>query len=708
VSGLPNAASAVLNYQIGDTTTHLVNHEAGGVRVKQVNSHDPVSSKTNSKFYKYASLSNLEFSSGKSWTHISYGTTTNTRAMCTFECQYGPDNDWCANPYRSFSECYSQIISSSTSNALYLYNGSHIGYQYIVESDDSSFANGGIEHKFNVDELITSEGLQGQPMPNLPNNTATTLSGVELATNYFNKNFQAVKRQDNYYSLDSIITVKAYPIQIKYTGTLGFLGESPISWNDVFDIYNISRYSFISKWIKLDSTITTDYDASSNTLTSKTFYYYSTTANIQPIKTKIFTSTGDSLITEMKYPNDYSSTPYTTMVSRNIISSVIQTKQTRNTTEINRVRTSYKQWYSSGDNIVIEPDTVFSKKGSNSEESRLRYYAYDNSSNPLEVAKESGERISYIWDYSKNFPVAEIKNAGVTTDSFAYTSFEADGKGYWVFSGSSTSENFQPTGNYCYNLSNGNITRGVNSSKTYYVTYWKKDSSGTISVNSTSATSLISRNGWTCYQHSITGSSTVTVSGTAKIDELRLYPVGSFITTFTYKTFVGISSRNEPNNQITYYEYDDGARPRLIRDMDRNILKRFEYQYQKQIYPCGDTSANWVTTGAVRCVKTNDHYNNNTGVQEYEQKNMNNCSPYYLQSRWLSNGTQSACAAISCSGADKRVINGVCTTGTKVLVSSLQISSNSWTCTFHYVWSDGYLGDNFTETHTTPCWTPED
>src|SRR5213075_1509843 len=113
----------------------------------------------------------------------------------------------------------------------------------------------------------------------------------------------------------------------------------------------------------------------------------------------------------------------------------IETKQKRNTTDLSLVRTNYYQWYSSGNSVIIEPQTIVAKKGSNTEETRIHYYAYDNTGNPLEVAKENGERISYIWDYNKNFAIAEIRNAGITTDSVAYTSFEADGKGYWQFSG---------------------------------------------------------------------------------------------------------------------------------------------------------------------------------------------------------------------------------------------------------------------------------
>ena len=220
---------------------------------------------------------------------------------------------------------------------------------------------------------------------------------------------------------------------------------------------HIFTYTYRSNWIQQDSTVNIDYDPFGAALKTKQVFYYGTPSNIQPVKNETYSSTGDVLTSEMKYPTDYIIAPYTTMISKNIISPVVETKQKRNATDINLIRSNYKEWYNTSASYIAGPETIVAKKGSYAEETRIRYYAYDNTGNPLEIAKENGARISYIWDYNKGFPVAEIKNAGITTDSIAYTSFEADGKGYWQFSGAPISETFQPTGYYCYNLNNGKI-----------------------------------------------------------------------------------------------------------------------------------------------------------------------------------------------------------------------------------------------------------
>jgi YD repeat-containing protein len=699
VNGLANAAFGEIRYDYAATTQYaIVNSNTPGIRVKTIISYDPVSAKTTRKYYKYCFLDNLNATSG----------------VYVFNQKYVSDNVFlynngnCQPGNTAPIICTGKVISSSSNNTLYFFDGLPWAYNSVIESDDPDFKNGGIEHNFlAVADNIEPDVSWGHTIIGLPANITTFLNGCEYRTRYFNKNKTILKESRNYYHIDNsvnnVYTAVTAREKVDYHAMPYNLND-PLAASYVSNMYDVNSYTYKSNWIQQDSTVTIDYDLSGAALKTKQVLYYGSPSNIQPIKNETYTSTGDVLTTEMKYPTDYVVAPYTNMISRNIISPVLETKQKRNTTDINLVRNNYKEWYNTSAGYIAGPETIVTKKGSYAEETRVHYYAYDNSGNPLEVAKENGERISYIWDYNKNLPVTEIKNAGVTTDSIAYTSFEADGKGYWQFSGAPISEAFQPTGYYCYNLNSGNIIRPVSSSKSYYVTYWLKEGSGSVSVNGTTAKLLIGRNGWICYQHTIQGSSLITVSGTGKIDELRLYPIGSYMTTFTHRTFVGINSRNEPNNQISYYEYDAAGRLILVRNMDRHIVRQFDYQYKKQIYPCSNTTANWIMTGALRCVKNNSQNNNNTGVQEREERDMNNCSATYLQTRWTSIGVTGQCPPVpNCSGPDKRVVNGVCETGMKILVSSLQVGNTQWQCTYHYVWTDGYVGADFIETGSTLC-----
>jgi YD repeat-containing protein len=87
-------------------------------------------------------------------------------------------------------------------------------------------------------------------------------------------------------------------------------------------------------------------------------------------------------------------------------------------------------------------------------------------------------------------------------------------------------------------------------------------------------------NGWTLYVHKVTGQTTISVSGSGLIDELRLYPAKAQMATYTFEPLVGMTSSCDAGNRITYYEYDGLQRLRRIRDQDYNIIKSIEYQYQ--------------------------------------------------------------------------------------------------------------------------------
>jgi len=205
-------------------------------------------------------------------------------------------------------------------------------------------------------------------------------------------------------------------------------------------------------------------------------------------------------------------------------------------------------------------------------------YSYYNG-NPQQVIPRSGVPNAFIWDYRNTAPIA--KATGATVDQIAYSSFEADGTGSWIIS-SALRDTGSITGNACYNLQHGSISRsGLTSANRYVVSYWSKAGSYFVS-GSTSVLQGKTIGGWTYYEHSVGGVSSVLISGGGDIDELRLYPQTAQLTTYTYSPLVGITSQCDIGNRVTYYNYDALGRLMVVKDQDGNIIKTIQYHYAGQ------------------------------------------------------------------------------------------------------------------------------
>jgi len=191
--------------------------------------------------------------------------------------------------------------------------------------------------------------------------------------------------------------------------------------------------------------------------------------------------------------------------------------------------------------------------------------------------------VAYIFDYNSRLPVAVASNA--EESSIAYCSFEADGKGNWNFSGTPVTDATALTGSKSYAFNGNAITKtGLNSSKKYIVSYWTKGSVAySITGTQGSAIKGETRKGWTYFQHIVTGVTSISISGTASIDELRLYPSDAKMVTYTYEPMLGMTSKCSDNDYVEYYEYNSLGKLMAIRDANGNLLKYYDYQYQKPV-----------------------------------------------------------------------------------------------------------------------------
>lgn len=549
---------------------------AGGERVSVIENYDPLSGISHKKYFKYTSLADTTASSGSSSFEPFYDYSYNYGFICGGVVY----------------DCPSTMTSANTLTPYGSSSGTFVQYSSVIESDDGNLTNGGIEHTYqNEPDYTYGYGdvyLGTQYMP-LPAHREAEINGAELKTVYFKKKNGALvtlKKVENTYDSDkrNETIINGYMDRRRYSWPYTGL---PPAWYE-FDGFDVIGYQFKSYKYNLTKTVTTLYDEKGqNPVLDSVLYDYAD--GVTWLSTKITHKGSDTatIVTYNTYPYQtdgsgvYASMQYLTP------GLPIESKTYRQGNLIAAQKTEYNSGtYGVTPELIktkLVPDTTNYK-------TRAHYYAFGSGGAVKEASKENGVHQVVIYGYTSdtsfadNLPIAEVMNA--STSDVAYTSYEVNSKGGWTYSGSSQINPSSVTGERCYDLSGGNITKSISAGTTYLVTFWLKNNTGTATVNSSSATSIVSKNGWTLYTKSISASSTITISGTGNIDELRLYPLGAMMRTMTYRPFIGVSSECDVNNRITYYDYDAFGRLMLVRDEDKKVLKKNCYTYNGQTENC--------------------------------------------------------------------------------------------------------------------------
>lgn len=227
-------------------------------------------------------------------------------------------------------------------------------------------------------------------------------------------------------------------------------------------------------------------------------------------------------------------------------------------------------------------------------------FKYDNIGNTLEQNKEGDIKEAYIWDYKYSLPIAKTTNA--EAKELLYTSFEADGNGKWGFNQDGIINGKGITGSKYFDISYtmyhtstvDNPT--LSSDKKYIISLWAKGGTPGVNVNHPdgSSTTLLTSYAqpkyvvgeWKYFEVEVEYAVGVGIwkwghEPNTYVDEVRLFPAGAQMTTYTYQPAAGITSQCDANNRISYYEYDGLQRLKLIRDQEGNVVKTFEYNYKK-------------------------------------------------------------------------------------------------------------------------------
>jgi YD repeat-containing protein len=214
----------------------------------------------------------------------------------------------------------------------------------------------------------------------------------------------------------------------------------------------------------------------------------------------------------------------------------------------------------------------------------LSFTSYDEKGNLTGQQRINDVSFRYLWGYHKSLPIAEATNAP-SLDDIAFTSFEENGGGNWTFDLNDIQNSEAHTGRKAYRLTSSNsISKPhLDNQKTYVLSFWHK-SDASISVHGGTQTEIISQpgeTGWLLSTRNISGSSSLSLTGSGLIDDLRVHPIDSQMKTYTYDPLVGITSVTDANMVVTKFEYDTLGRLIVVRDQHGNILKGYNYTYKE-------------------------------------------------------------------------------------------------------------------------------
>lgn len=439
------------------------------------------------------------------------------------------------------------------------------------------------------------------------------LIGLEYKTETYSKNIGSgytLIQQDDI-SLQPLINEDRYVWNAQAAwamvmdGWIVWPGNDPYSTNPINLNASVNAYKLQQQTLVQDSLYSTKFSTSGSIQTGSFINYDQNNGVVKELKA--VDSRGDTTITLVRYSGEYIATGSFPGVNYEIkslqenhmlaepIETITLVKQKDSTKAVLSGATLYeyerlriKKIYKVYDKIPFDSFTVsYNNSSGFFKDSRYTLYqevtAIDSVCiKPLTVITNTNQS-TFLWDSMYSRPIAVIANAAY--EDVAYTSFEGYGTGRWNVSSGSRDSSFSITGRKSYSLSSGSISRsGLSSGTAYVVSYWSRNGSYTVS-GSSSVVQGKTVDGWTYYEHPVTGVSTITISGSgsAYIDELRLYPKGAQVATYCYEELIGLTAQCDAANRITYYEYFGPGLLKLIRDQEKNILKRVEYKYQSPV-----------------------------------------------------------------------------------------------------------------------------
>jgi YD repeat-containing protein len=457
---------------------------------------------------------------------------------------------------------------SQNRSALGTTYGSHVGYSHVTVLHGADGENGKTVYRYNSPRQVIDYPSFAIPYP--PAASYDHMRGLLLEQTDYTSNGMMVRKATNNYRFYNQ-EVKGVKVGWLHPGTAptgpGFL-----------DRYAVAHYSNILGYSRLANTQETNYPTSlAFPLQTGVAYWYQENGHKQLILMGRKTSEQDSVITQYIYPHDYSApagSAVDNMKTRHIVNQVIESvswEKATNTTPV--LIAAAKKSFTTQNNVIV-PSTEWSARlagpipttdplgtARQQFEERFFYDAYDTYGNLRAHAMKNGISTAYLWGLNGTVPIAKVEHA--QSWQIFFTSFEED---------NGAVDGISRTGRKCKTLAGTFTLPGMPASGgDYILSYWTKEGTGP----------------WTYREKTIvnyqSGSVIATDAINGYLDEVRLYPKGAAMTTFTHEPLVGLTSVTDTNNVTLHYSYDAFGRLSCVRDQDQNILECNEYKYQEEV-----------------------------------------------------------------------------------------------------------------------------
>lgn len=178
--------------------------------------------------------------------------------------------------------------------------------------------------------------------------------------------------------------------------------------------YQVGTYDFKAAKVYLSSKKTENI-TENGTVTDIMDYYYENPTYQQLTSSKQTGSNGLVYESSYKYCFDENTTITNEMKNRNMLSFPLHTINKVNNNQVKQVDILFDLFSSN----LVEIKTMREQSVASAPYSELNYHNYDSYGNPVYLSKDGSNQTFYLWSYSGQYPIAEIKNA-----LYSYTELE--------------------------------------------------------------------------------------------------------------------------------------------------------------------------------------------------------------------------------------------------------------------------------------------